>query len=44
MDQRIKECTRLGIQKIFCPKGVEGTDGIEVVPLRNLREFYEHIS
>ncbi len=44
MDQRIKECARLGIRKIFCPKGVEGIDGIEVIPLRNLREFYERIT
>jgi DNA repair protein RadA/Sms len=44
MDTRIKECTRLGIQKIFCPKGVERMDGVEVIPLKNLRELYERIT
>jgi DNA repair protein RadA/Sms len=44
MDTRIKECTRLGIQRIFCPKGVERMDGVEVIPLKNLRELYERIT
>ncbi|MBA4391019.1 MAG: DNA repair protein RadA [Syntrophus sp. (in: bacteria)] len=43
MDMRIKECERLGIKKIFCPKGVEGTDGLEIVPLKNIKDLYEHI-
>ncbi|HVN95302.1 MAG TPA: DNA repair protein RadA [Syntrophorhabdaceae bacterium] len=44
MDVRIKECLRLGVKKIFCPKGVEPIDGTDVVPLRNLKELYEHIA
>ncbi len=43
-EQRIKECTRLGIQRIFCPKGVEKMDGVEIIPLKNIRELYERIS
>jgi DNA repair protein RadA/Sms len=44
MDMRMKECERLGIKKIFCPKGVERTEGIEVIPLKNVRELYERIT
>jgi DNA repair protein RadA/Sms len=44
MDMRMKECERLGIRKIFCPKGVERTEGIEVIPLKNVRELYERIT
>ncbi len=44
MDQRIRECARLGIQKVFCPRGIEGYEGIEIIPLRNVRELYEKIA
>ncbi|HEX2967343.1 MAG TPA: DNA repair protein RadA [Syntrophorhabdaceae bacterium] len=44
MDQRIRECARLGIQRIFGPKGIEGIDGIKIIPLRNVRELYEQIA
>jgi len=44
MDIRLKECERLGIKKVFCPKGVEKIGGIEIVPLKNVKELYEHIS
>jgi DNA repair protein RadA/Sms len=44
MDIRLKECERLGIKKVFCPKGVEKTGGIEVVPLKNIKELYGHIT
>jgi DNA repair protein RadA/Sms len=43
MDMRIKECERLGIRKIFCPKGVEATSGLDVIPLKNIKDLYEHI-
>ncbi len=43
MDMRIKECERLGIKKIFCPKGVEVTSGLEIIPLKNIKDLYEHI-
>ena len=41
MDLRIKECQRIGIKKIFCPRDVDKIDGIEVVSLRNLKELYK---
>ncbi|HOE17677.1 MAG TPA: DNA repair protein RadA [Syntrophorhabdaceae bacterium] len=44
MDMRFRECERLGIKKIFCPKGVEKVPGLEVIPLKNIRELYEHIT
>ena len=44
MDIRLKECERLGIKKIFCPKGVEKTGSIEIVPLKNIKELYAKIS
>jgi DNA repair protein RadA/Sms len=43
MDARLKECERLGVQRVFCPKGVEPPTGIEVVPLRNIRELFSHL-
>jgi DNA repair protein RadA/Sms len=43
MDARLKECERLGVQRVFCPKGVEPVTGIEVVPLRNIRELFGHL-
>lgn len=44
MDIRLKECERLGIKKIFCPKGVEKSGSIEIVPLKNIKELYAKIS
>jgi DNA repair protein RadA/Sms len=44
MDLRIKECERLGITKVFCPRGVEAMNGMEIVSLRNLRELYDHMT
>ncbi len=44
MDMRIRECERLGIKKIFCPKGIEKVQGLEVIPLKNIRELYEHLA
>lgn len=43
MDLRIKECQRIGIKKIFCPRDVDKTDGLEIVTLRNIRELF-HIT
>ena len=43
MDLRLKECERLGINRIFCPKGAEGFSSMEVIPLRNVKELYEHL-
>jgi DNA repair protein RadA/Sms len=43
MDIRLKECERLGIQRVFCPKGAESLEGMEIFSLKNVRELYEHI-
>ena len=43
MDMRIRECERLGIKRVFCPKGVEKVSGLEIIPLKNVRELYEHL-
>ncbi len=40
MELRLKECERLGIKRIFCPAGTESASGIEVIPIKNVREFY----
>jgi DNA repair protein RadA/Sms len=44
MDIRLKECERLGIKKVFCPNGVEKVGGIEIVPVKNVKELYGHIT
>ncbi len=43
MDLRIKECQRIGIKKIFCPRDVDKMDGIEIVSLRNMKELFQMI-
>lgn len=43
MDIRLKECERLGIKRVFCPRGVEKSGGIEVIPLKNVKELLGHI-
>jgi DNA repair protein RadA/Sms len=43
MDTRLKECQRLGIKKVFCPSGVEKVEGLQIFPLKTIRELYEHI-
>ena len=41
---RIKECRRVGIGMVFCHRGVEKFEGIEVVGLKNVKELYESLS
>jgi len=43
MDLRLKECERMGIKRVFCPRGVEKSGRVEVVPLKNVRELSERI-
>jgi len=43
MDLRIKECQRIGINRIFCPGEVRHSDGIEIVTVRNVRELGKKI-
>ncbi|MDR2018602.1 MAG: DNA repair protein RadA [Syntrophobacterales bacterium] len=42
-DMRIKECERLGITRIFCPRGAEGVTGMDIVPLKNLKDFHDRL-
>jgi DNA repair protein RadA/Sms len=43
-EMRIRECERLQIRKVFCPRGVEGPAGMEVVPVRHVRELHGHLA
>ncbi|HOP85998.1 MAG TPA: DNA repair protein RadA [Syntrophorhabdaceae bacterium] len=43
MDLRIKECVRLGIKRVLCPKGVENIPEIELVPLKNVKSLFEYL-
>jgi DNA repair protein RadA/Sms len=42
-DGRLKECARLGVKHVFCPKGGEGDYGMDISSLKNLRELYRKI-
>ena len=44
MEARIKECQRLGVKKIYCPRGIDSVDGIEVVPLKNIEDLSHRLS
>ncbi len=44
IDSRVKECERLGITRVFCPRGAEEIKGMEIVPLKNIKELYHHIT
>jgi DNA repair protein RadA/Sms len=43
MEMRLRECERLHIKKAFCPGGTESSPGIEVVPIRHVKELYGHL-
>ncbi len=42
-EMRLKECERLGIKRVLCPAGVEHGAGIEIIPLRNVKELYNYL-
>ncbi len=42
-ENRLKECERMGIRKVFCPRGVEKPKGLEIVSIDSLRELYERL-
>ena len=42
-ENRIRECERMGIKKVFCPKGVSKIKGVEIVPLDSVNELYEKL-
>jgi DNA repair protein RadA/Sms len=44
IDLRLKECERLGIKTVFCPRGVEGHKDMNLYPLKNLKELHEHMT
>jgi DNA repair protein RadA/Sms len=42
-EMRVKECERLRLKKIFCPRGVEAVPGAEVVQIRHVKELYSYL-
>jgi DNA repair protein RadA/Sms len=42
-EMRLRECERLHIKKVFCPPAGERPPGIEVVPVKHVRELYGHL-
>ena len=45
MEMRQRECERLHVKKVFCPSGTDPVAaGIEVVPVRHVRELYGHLA
>jgi len=43
MELRVKECDRLKVGKVVCPRGMEKSPGIELLPIRNIRELATHL-
>jgi DNA repair protein RadA/Sms len=43
METRLKECERLGIKRVLCPRGAERVQGLKTVPLKTIRDLFEHI-
>ena len=43
LDMRIKECERLGITRVFCPRGADGISGVDMIPVKNLKEFHDRL-
>lgn len=43
MEMRLRECERLKVEKVFCPRGVEWKGGLQVYPVRNIRELNQHL-
>lgn len=43
MEGRLKECARLGIKRVFGPRCIEESAGCEVIPVRTIKELYEHL-
>jgi DNA repair protein RadA/Sms len=44
MELRVKECERLKIDKVICPKGLEKSVGVDLLPLRNIRELAQFLA
>jgi DNA repair protein RadA/Sms len=43
MEIRLKECERLGIKRVLCPRGAIRAQGLKTVHLKTIRDLYEHI-
>ncbi|MGA3173638.1 MAG: DNA repair protein RadA [Syntrophorhabdales bacterium] len=43
MEMRLRECERLHMRKVFCPPAGESPPGLEVVPVRHIRELYGYL-
>ncbi len=43
MDLRLKECGRLGIKRVFCPKGIDDIHDVDIISLKNVKALYEHL-
>lgn len=43
MEGRLKECARLGIKKVYAPRGVEDSGGCEVQQIRTIKDLQEHL-
>lgn len=43
MEARLKECERLGIKKVLCPRGGEKVPGVEIIPLKTIRDLYDQM-
>jgi len=44
MELRLRECERLKIKRVFCPRGLEGSSGMEVICVRSVRELAQYLT
>ena len=43
MEARLKECERLGIKRVLCPRGAERIPGVETIPLKTIRDLHKQL-
>lgn len=44
MDIRVRECARAGVNRIFCPRGVEPVPDVNMISVGNIRELLPFIA
>ena len=44
MEMRLRECERLKIERVFCPRGVDKAGSVRLFPVRNIRDLHEHLT
>ncbi|MBP1729644.1 MAG: repair protein RadA [Deltaproteobacteria bacterium] len=44
MELRLRECERLKIKRVFCPRGLGGSSGMEVICVRSVRELAQYLT